>query len=164
MELQQGRVSTSRNTRVIVCPETIPSFDRSLFVAGGISNCPDWQSQYISYLSGTGLLLLNPRRAVFERSPEIDNQQIGWEHQGLSGVTGVSFWFPKESLCPITLLELGRCAVAGKLMFVGVDPEYPRRADVEIQLSLLRPEVRVVNSLEQLAQQVREWASIKLAA
>ena len=148
----------SRSTRVIVCPEVIPSFDFSLFLAGGISNCPDWQSQYSSSLSDTGLLLLNPRRAVFERSPEIDLQQISWEHFGLRGASGVSFWFPKESLCPITLLELGRCAVEGKVMFVGVHPEYSRRADVEIQLSLLRPDIRVVDSLMALSQQVRDWA------
>ncbi len=45
-----------------------------------------------------------------------------------------------------------------KPIFVGVHPDYQRRKDVEIQTQLVRPEVKVVYSLEDLAQQVRKEA------
>ena len=58
----------------------------------------------------------------------------------------------------IVLYELGAWSMTMKPIFVGVDPEYIRRADVEVQTGLARPEVLVVHSLEALAGQIREWA------
>jgi hypothetical protein len=69
----------------------------------------------------------------------------------------VSFWFPKETLCPITLYELGKQSASNKPIFVGVHPEYARRRDVEIQTQLIRPEVKIVYSLEDLAQEIKIW-------
>lgn len=42
-----------------------------------------------------------------------------------------------------------------KPLYVGVHPQYARRTDVEIQTSLVRPEVKIVYSLEALAEQVQ---------
>ena len=42
-----------------------------------------------------------------------------------------------------------------KPLYVGVHPQYARRTDVEIQTSLVRPEVKIVYSLEALAKQVQ---------
>ena len=39
-------------------------------------------------------------------------------------------------------------------LFVGVHPDYLRRMDVETQTLLVRPEVTIVYSVEDLAQQV----------
>ncbi len=41
-------------------------------------------------------------------------------------------------------------------MFVGLHPDYGRRVEVSIQLSLATPEVRIVHTLEELAAQVIE--------
>ena len=41
-------------------------------------------------------------------------------------------------------------------LFVGIHPEYKRKMDVEIQTALVRPEVTVVYSVEDLADQVYE--------
>ena len=35
------------------------------FIAGGITNCPDWQADIVEMLKDTDLTLLNPRRADF---------------------------------------------------------------------------------------------------
>jgi len=87
--------------------------------------------------------------------PENAEEQIRWEFHRLRMIKNILFWFPKETLCPITLYELGAAVQHfWKTLFVGTHPEYQRRLDVETQLSLLRPEVRVVSSLEQLAEQV----------
>lgn len=44
-------------------------------------------------------------------------------------------WFPKESVCPIALFELGEwCTSLKKPIFVGVDENYVRKFDVEQQV------------------------------
>src|SRR5207302_501959 len=84
-------------------------------------------------------------------------QQIAWEYHHLRQADAVLFWFPCETLCPITLYELGAMSMTAKPLFVGAHPVYPRRHDVEIQLRLARPEVAVVYDLAQLARLVRRW-------
>ena len=42
-----------------------------------------------------------------------------------------------------------------KPLYVGVHPQYVRRTDVEIQTSLVRPEVKIVYSLEALAEKIQ---------
>ena len=76
----------------------------------------------------------------------------------LRRATAVLFWFPPETLCPIALFELGgRVTVPHQPLFVGTDPRYARRADVEIQLRLARPEIRVATDIHALVRQVEEW-------
>ena len=70
---------------------------------------------------------------------------------------GVSFWFPEETLCPITLYELGKIAMSNKVMFVGTHPNYKRRFDVIKQLQLVRPEIKVTDNLVDLAKTVSNY-------
>ncbi len=44
-----------------------------------------------------------------------------------------------------------------KPLFVGVHPNYLRKRDVEIQTSLVRPEIQIAYSLEDLASQVLKF-------
>jgi len=126
--------------------------DTSIFLAGGITNCPDWQGEIIPLFKSKSLLVFNPRRSFM---PENAKEQIVWEFRRLQMIKNILFWFPKETLCPITLYELGAAAQHfWKTLFVGTHPEYQRKLDVETQLGLLRPEIRIVSSLEQLAEQV----------
>ena len=56
----------------------------SVFLAGGITGCPDWQSDIVKMLSDTDLTLLNPRRADFPiGDPDAAFDQIQWEHNAL---------------------------------------------------------------------------------
>ncbi len=130
----------------------------SLFLAGGISNCSDWQSEVVHLLGETELVLLNPRRVWFDVDDKsVSEAQIAWEYRYLHKASGVLFWFPQETLCPITLYELGSAAERKQVpLFVGCDPRYARRDDVRWQLELVRPEVVVVESLTALAHQVVE--------
>lgn len=130
----------------------------AVFLAGGISGCSDWQTEMTTLLSGTALTLLNPRRPDFPMDdPSAARTQIEWEYRHLKASDAALFWFPCETLCPITLFELGAWSRTNKPLFVGTHPEYQRRLDVLVQLSLARPEAAVVNSLDALAAQVREW-------
>lgn len=147
-------------------PQLVPPqhLSPSLFLGGGITGAPKWQPQMCDLLQDTDLTLLNPLRAHFPMGdPDSAREQIVWEHTHLAAATAISFWFPCETLCPITLFELGAWAYwrsdlgASKPLFVGVHPDYARRQDVEIQLALARPEIQIVLSLEELAAQVRRW-------
>ena len=138
--------------------EPLTEFDgqgKAIFCAGGISNCPDWQSQIVELLKPSPWIILNPRRANFSiDNPDAAQQQIAWEYRHLRLASAILFWFPQETLCPITLYELGAWSMTDKLLFVGVHPNYPRRQDVEIQTGLVRPEIEIVYSLEELAEQI----------
>ncbi len=132
------------------CEET------SIFLAGGITNCPGWQQELVELLRDTDLILLNPRRAQFPMDdPSAASQQIEWEHRHLRLADAVSFWFCAEAIQPITLYELGAWSMTDKPLFVGVHPDYIRRRDVEIQTKLVRPEVKIVYALSDLAQQIK---------
>lgn len=147
-------------------PQFVPDelLQKSLFLAGGIgvgAIVPDWQCELIERLRDTDLTLLNPRRDDYPAGdPNALHQQIEWEHRHLKAASAISFWFVAETLCPITLYELGawanECDDAGhrKPIFVGAHPDYARRADLLIQLSLVRPEVEIVASLAELEQQI----------
>ena len=127
----------------------------SLFLAGGITNCPEWQSEMVMLLSDTDITILNPRRKNFPiDDPEAARQQITWEFHALRDVDTISFWFCKETICPIVLYELGTWNVSDKHIFIGMDPEYQRRQDVEIQTKLVRPDLEIVYSLLDLSKQI----------
>lgn len=144
----------------VEAPDTWDGRGRALFLAGGISGCPDWQAEAAAELADTALVLLNPRRAAFALSdPAAAEQQIVWEHGHLRAAHAILFWFPCETLCPITLYELGAWSMdPAKPLFVGTHPDYQRRQDVVIQTRLARPALTVVHSLAALLAQVRAWA------
>lgn len=130
----------------------------SLFLGGGITNCPNWQNDIIEGLSDADCVLYNPRRENFDISnPEESDIQIEWEHQYLSYSTAIMFWFPEETLCPITLYELGKYTSTCRYVFVGCHPNYARKFDVVKQLSLSRPDINVVFSLDDLANQIKNF-------
>ncbi len=135
---------------------------RALFVAGGISDCPNWQRMAIDNLADLDIVILNPRRPDFpilpEAADELAEEQIEWEYDHLAACQAILFWFPAETLCPIVLFELGRWTTSAKPLFVGTHPDYARRRDVVIQTKLARPDINVVSSVSELCEQVRAWA------
>lgn len=136
--------------RVIICPEVyVPGEnDYVIFMAGGITGCPDWQSEVIAAapnsrlnslagLMGCELVLINPRRPDFDTSKsESSVAQIRWEHKHLKMANAIYFWFPKEGMCAITLFELGAALGEDRPVTVGVEPGYLRELDVREQFAL----------------------------
>ena len=131
---------------------------KSIFLAGGITNCPDWQQQILKMMEDVSLVAYNPRRENFPiHDPNAAEAQITWEHDRFRDSDMILFWFPKDTMCPIVLYELGAWSMIKDIpIFVGVHPEYPRRQDVEVQTKLVRPDVEVVYSIQDLAEQVRK--------
>lgn len=128
----------------------------SVFLAGGITGCPDWQSEAAKLLPGA--TVFNPRRADFPiGDPTAGPDQIRWEFRHLDRADVILFWFPKGAIQPIALYELGRHAALGANIVVGADPEYERRLDVVVQISLACPHLNVYDSLEDVCAMV-EWS------
>jgi len=130
-----------------------------LFLAGSITNCPDWQSEVIEKLKNVqGLTIFNPRRANFPiDDPTAAPEQIKWEYEKLKIADAVSFWFDSGSLGPITLYELGRWGNSSKdkALIIGIHPEYKRKQDVEIQTKLSRPKTYIVDNLNDLVEHIK---------
>lgn len=140
----------------VECPAEYEGGGPSVFLAGGITGCIDWQARMRELLDETELVLINPRRGSYDfGDPAAAEFQIDWEHRHLRRATSILFWFAAETVQPISLYELGAWSMTQKPLFLGVDPAYSRRNDVIIQTRLVRPEITVVDSLDQLAQQVR---------
>lgn len=137
--------------------EYFGGYGKQVFIAGGISGCSDWQAGLLNSLEDVEAVFFNPRRSNFDINNPADSVvQIKWEHTYLKEADIISFWFAPETLCPITLYELGYWLGQDKQIVVGIHPDYQRKMDVEIQTSLIRPDVRIVYKLQDLAEVIRE--------
>jgi hypothetical protein len=124
-------------------PDPLPFvFSRpSVFMAGGICNCTDWQSQ-LAPVFDTGLYdVVNPRKlAGYDHNRVTARAQIEWEHKALSNVDSCVFWFPEENVSAVTLLELGkmlsRASHHSVRLAVGWHPNYQLAYDLEAQIHL----------------------------
>lgn len=145
----------------IVAPHYAPIHypNASIFLGGGISNCPDWQTNTIktlfSEIGSKPFTVVNPRRNAFDISKKEESSiQIVWEYNYLRLCNINFFWFPKETLCPITLFELGAALERRRnsshlKLVVGVEPEYARRFDIEMQSELAGYEEPIYTTLEE---------------
>lgn len=132
--------------------------DRSIFLAGGISDCADWQENVAVQIASEveNCIVYNPRRTDFDMNAyeEVSRQQITWEYHALRLSTVNLFWFPAETLCPITLMEYGSAMErlrTGALM-CGTHPDYKRRFDVIEQTELMQMG-HVFDNLQTLTEQ-----------
>lgn len=139
----------------VEAPNTTIDSHISIFLAGAITSAPEWQTDLISLIRPLEITVFNPRRANFPiHDPNAAFEQIKWEFIHLRKATFISFWFCKETLCPITLFELGAHLGTGKPLIIGMNPEYARRQDIEIQTKLIRPDVPIVYSLKALSDEI----------
>ena len=150
--------------RVITAPEIyIPQeHDITVFLAGGITNCPDWQSEVIKDLNVDNhylksLVIFNPRRENFPIGDKsAAYAQIEWEYQMLEKCDVFSMYFSSgESDQPICMYELGRNILRMQMRFpadwqeriiITVEGEYRRKHDVLIQTELATQNKIVVDT------------------
>jgi len=155
-----------------------------VFLAGGITGCPDWQHEARIELErddGTGkplhpCTILNPRRADFPMAdPMAAAEQIAWEYDALRDADIVLFWFCKETVQPIVLFELGATMErhyyeddedesdtplekrwGGDKCVIGVEEGYARVQDVQLQVALRRGPWQVIHrTLEAVLNEVK---------
>ena len=138
----------------IVAPEEYVR-DLTIFLGGGITDCPEWQTELTQRLVHLPVVLFNPRRGKEIRPDgEEAKLQIKWEYKYLEKADIIVFWFPAEGKCMITLLELGAYSSTKKPLIIGVDNEYVRKLDVYEQVALRRPELSIVSSLDDIIQEI----------
>jgi hypothetical protein len=143
---------------IVTAPNETKSEDISVFIAGGISNCYDWQSEYIlnfkkmNIFGDKNIIMFNPRRYDFDITNKVmEEEQIRWEFNKLHKADIISFWFPKETVCPITLYELGYWIDKENVsIIIGCDPMYSRKNDVEIQTALAGYTKKIHTSIDEL--------------
>ncbi|MFI1201677.1 nucleoside 2-deoxyribosyltransferase domain-containing protein [Streptomyces sp. NPDC020883] len=136
--------------RYVEAPEEFTGPGLCLFLAGGISDCPDWQKTTAAALNDLDVTLFNPRRSTFPlHDPNAEAAQVGWEYQHLHRADLAMFWFPDSSTShqPIALYELGMAVAEGADLVVGTDTGYVRRTNVVAQLSHARPGLHVHSTL-----------------
>lgn len=131
----------------------------AVFLAGGITGCPDWQGELVALLKDTNYAIFNPRQKNFPiDDPAAAELQIRWEFEYLRKADIISFWFSAEGTQPIVMYELGAWSMSEKPIVVGVEPGFWRAQDVFIQTSLARPDVFVVDTLLDLAHHIKVFA------
>lgn len=128
-------------SEVIYAPDPIPIHKHpSVFLAGGIQQCDDWQNIICDELMNCRGVIYNPRRSQFKAlSEEMLWEQISWEFHAIEQADFFAMWFcDSPSPQPICMYELGR-ALALKdhdTIMIGAAEGYSRRKDLEIQTSL----------------------------
>ena len=139
--------------KVITAPQDyIPQPNDVLcFLAGGITNCKEWQEEVIFTLKRIEglehLVVFNPRRDNFPMDdPNASEEQIVWEFIWLNRADIFSMYFCRsESDQPICMYELGRNLHKMKTDYptsyedrivVSVEDGYKRECDVKIQTML----------------------------
>lgn len=140
----------------IFMPESIDDYSKTLFLGGGISNCPVWQDEAVELLKNSDFIVVNPRRKNFDISNKsLTVEQIRWEYYHLRVCEWKMFWFPKNTLCPITLLELGK-NIESKNLYIGVENGYKKAIDVLEQTSLCNKGFVLVHDLFSLTYYIKE--------
>jgi len=149
---------------IIESPNEIYSLDNNrnikLFLAGGITNCPDWQSVMIEHLKDlSNITVYNPRRKNFPtENPLASEEQITWEYNHLKDADIILFWFSRGTINPIVLYELGKWGNStDKTIFIGLDSEYERKQDVIIQTKLANPNIPILYSLDELSESIKNY-------
>lgn len=134
-------VSISAQSLLIKSPNQLPEKDNrtKIFLGGTIDmgNSEDWQAKVSEALKNENVILLNPRRddwnkdwKAVKEEPEF-RKQVEWELNALENSDYIIMFFGKDSLSPISLLEMGLYAKSGKLLIVC--PEgFWRKGNVDI--------------------------------
>ncbi len=134
-----------------------------LFLAGGITNCPDWKSILIEKIKNTNvetdLDIYNPRRKNFPiHDKEAGLEQMKWEFKRLKQADMTIYWFSRGSLNPISLYELGMWGNSRTTpVIIGIDEKYERSNDVITQTTLARSNVPIVDSLDKITEIIKTY-------
>lgn len=132
----------------------------SIFLSGSIEQglAINWQATLEKLLKDQPIIILNPRRDVWDASLEqkitnpIFKGQVDWELDGQEKESDViAMYFDPATKAPITLLELGLFAKTGKLV-VCCPEGFWRKGNVDIVCE--RYGIKQVNTLEELAKEI----------
>ena len=145
--------------QIIIAPEAFQKKENQIgiFLAGGITNCSEWQNEVIKCLNDMSkyvedglekLVIFNPRRKNFPMdNPNAAEEQITWEFNFLEkcDIFSIYFDYTEKSDQPICFYELGRNLVKMEIKFpedfkerivISYKENFKRAKDVIIQSNL----------------------------
>ena len=139
--------------KIITAPEEYKREDGDItvFLAGGITGCRDWQSEVLNEFDNDpcyeNIVFFNPRRKEFDINTRSETtKQIQWEFDMLEQCDIFSMYFcGSESDQPICMYELGRNIPRMQVRFpvdwpyrliISSEENYKRKTDVVIQTGL----------------------------
>ena len=134
--------------QIITAPSEEKAKFVSVFLAGGITNCGDWQSKVVEELNMIDTLtVINPRNDTFDFTDKwASYKQIKWEYDRLEKMDIFSMYFCNSgSVQPICMYELGRNIVRMQERFpndwedrivLSIEEGYSRTFDVVNQTRL----------------------------
>jgi len=139
-------------SQIITAPSIEKPIYTSIFLAGGITNCKNWQKEVIKELEFENISIFNPRQENFDITDKNASfKQISWEFERLEQMDIFSMYFCNgESDQPICMYELGRNILKmqnrfpndwEKRIIISVEDEYKRKKDVIIQTQLCAPKI-----------------------
>ena len=143
--------------QVITAPSIeLPKF-KSVFLAGGITNCKEWQKEVIEELKNTDISIFNPRQEHFDITDKnASYKQIKWEFERLEIMDIFSMYFCNDnSDQPICMYELGRNIVRmqnrfpsdwQKRILISVESGYRREKDVLVQTELISKDIYIIDN------------------
>ena len=145
------------------------------FLAGGITNCKEWQDAILNKLNefkiDNNLIVFNPRRKKFQiNDPTASFDQIRWEFEYLEQCDIFSMYFdsPIESDQPICFYELGRNIERMKMKFpdnwdkriiITGNYQFKRMNDVVIQTMLVTNSKIKVNVFDNFEESIEHHAN-----
>ena len=143
--------------QIIIAPSTEQPKFISVFLAGGITNCKEWQKKVIEELEFSDVSIYNPRQEYFDISDKnASYNQIFWEFERLEKADIFSMYFCNDnSDQPICMYELGRNIIRmqnrfptdwEKRIIISVEDGYKRKNDVIIQTGLATNNIVFVES------------------
>lgn len=141
-------------SEIIIAPMKNEPKHTSVFLAGGITNCKEWQKEVIKEFEFEDVSIFNPRQEHFDvTNKNASYEQIVWEYERLERMDIFSMYFCNDnSDQPICMYELGRNIVRMQNRFpndwqdrivISVEDGYRRKADVLIQTELCAPKLFV---------------------
>ena len=122
-------------------PEKYPNDNKFTIFLGGtieMGNSIDWQKTLTESLKEFDVRILNPRRDDFDKSAEqsIKNpyfkDQVNWELDGLDRADIIVMNLLKDSLSPISMMEIGLYTKENKRMFICCPDGFWRKGNIEV--------------------------------
>jgi len=144
----------------------------ALYLAGGMSNCPNWQKEFTQHFENlkddcqtmmrcfwlNNLTIINPRRNNYDPTKKSEvKKQTMWEYSHIKSSDAMVFYFPEESICSSALLQYGKCLASNKKIFLGIDESYTKLLDLYTITRLERPDQPINYSLKDLIEEVQTF-------
>lgn len=155
----------------VVSPPNFPDLNgrRPIFLAGSIEMGVAWnwqetfvkklekhlESKSMRYLMNKELIVLNPRRPDWDDSWRQDIreanffQQVEWELEFLDRAQYKIFYFAKDTLSPITLLELGTFHENAHVCW---EDGYKRQGNLQVYCH--KKKIKTYKSIDDLIQKI----------